>query len=161
MQIGHRWTGMYLIEKHMCHTLKIIIFASPCVFCSHPFSVILRSFFRSYVWLRCWHLATPFVKLFKWGHHVSFVYCLEWWQKRGWSVHECHFSLSLSRYNPSRLLSPSLSFSVNPVVALEERPGHYEKPLMSVWCGVLWCTAYYSHSSELGDTWQADSQQVV
>ncbi len=22
MQIGHRWTRMYLIEKHMCHTFK-------------------------------------------------------------------------------------------------------------------------------------------
>lgn len=55
----------------------------------------------------------------------------------------------------------SLSLSANPTVALEERPRHYEKPLMSVWRGVLWCAAYYSHSSEPGDTWQADSQQVV
>lgn len=55
----------------------------------------------------------------------------------------------------------SLPLSAIPAAALEERPVHYEEPLMSAWRGVLWCTAYYSHSSEAGDTWQADSQQVV
>lgn len=60
-----------------------------------------------------------------------------------------------------QLPPPSLPLSVNSAAALEERTGHYEKPLMSVWRGVLWCAAYYSHSSGPGDTWQADSQQVV
>lgn len=34
-------------------------------------------------------------------------------------------------------LTFSLSLVVNPSAASQERPGHYEKPLMSAWRGVL------------------------
>lgn len=62
---------------------------------------------------------------------------------------------------PLALQLPPTYLAGSPASALEERPQHYEKPLMSAWHGMLWCAAYYTHSSESGDTWQADSQQVV
>lgn len=117
MQIGHRWTRMYLIEKHMCGTFKNNNSYSPpppFAFCPRPVPVILRSFIKSYVWPWCWRRATPIVKLFKWGHHVSFVYCLEWRHGNKVGV----LMISISHPRATTATSFSLLLHVDP---LEER----------------------------------------
>ena len=144
MQIGYRWTRMYLIEKHMCRFFlkKIIILTSPFAFGPHPVPVILPSFIKSYVWLRllasC-HTVCEIIQM-----RTPCFFCLPprmASRRQGWQIHKRHFS-------PSPLQPPPPSPSPSPWIRRWERPGHYEKPLMSVWRGVLWCATYYSHSSE-------------
>lgn len=153
MQIGHRWTSTYLIEKHMCGTFKnnnsyiSLCFSSlvhsPGVTCDCEAGVLPR------------HL---------WNYSNEDTMFLLFTASNGDKNKVGAFMNTISHFHSRATTTPPpvfLPLSENTVVALEERPGHYEKPLMSVWRGVLWCAAYYSHSSGLGDTWQADSQQVV
>lgn len=136
---------MYLIEKHMCCTLK-----KKNSYISHCFlfQSFLPSFIKIYVVRQCWRLATPFVKLFKWGHRVSFVYCLEWRHGNKVGV----FMNAISHSHATTTTSFSLPLSVNPAAALEERPGHYEMPLMSVWRGVACCDA--RHITAIHQSWE-------
>lgn len=157
MQIGHRWTRMYLLEKHMCGTFKNNNSYSP----PPPLLFVLVLFPSSFVHsLRATcDRDAGVVPHQLWNYSNEDTMFLLFTALNGDTETRLEYSwypfLTLALQPPPRSLSSSMWIHWRNV------PGHYEKPLMRVWRGVLWCATYYSHSSEPGDTWQADSQQVV
>ena len=126
----------YLIEKHTCGTYKNYnsCISLHCLLVSLPMSAILCSLG---VTCDCDAGVLP--------HYVCEIiqirtpcfFCLLPWmatRKQGGLFTNTIFQ---SHSRTTTTTPFSLLPSVNPVTVLEERPGHYEKPLMSVWRGVV------------------------